>query len=151
MPFTARGQTIKPVPVQQPHPPLWIGGNATVVRDRVARWAQGWAPLQGGAVLFRTARTAPITSESELAEMIRDLWDRIDAAGRSRDEVDIIATGGAERPGRDAGAEEHIDAIGRLAAMGVTWTSAPLDQSSVAAARDGLARYGAEVLARIDR
>jgi probable F420-dependent oxidoreductase len=149
--FTARGQIIKPVPVQQPHPPLWIGGNATVVRERVARWAQGWAPLQGGPVLFRTTRTAPITSESELAEMIRDLWNRIDAAGRSRDEVDIIATGGAERPGRDAGADEHIDAIGRLAAMGVTWTSAPLDQSSVAAARDGLARYGAEVLARIDR
>ena len=149
--FKAVGQTLKPAQVQQPHPPLWIGGNAAVVRDRVARWAQGWAPLMGGPVLFRTARTAPITSDAELAEMIRDLWDRIEAAGRKRDEVDIIATGSPERPGPEAGAEERIDAIGRLADMGVTWTSAPLDRSGFAAAREGLARFGAEVLARVDR
>lgn len=149
--FKAVGQTIRPAPVQKPHPPLWVGGNAAVVRDRVARWAQGWAPLQGGDVLFRTTKTAPITSNAALADMIRDLGDRLEAAGRGRHDVDIVATGGPERPGLGAGADQQADAIADLARIGVTWTSVPLDQSSFAAARESLDRFRSEVLVRLDR
>ena len=33
-----------PKPVQKPHPPVLLGGNAPNVLQRVARWADGWLP-----------------------------------------------------------------------------------------------------------
>ena len=33
-----------PKPVQQPHPPVLLGGNAPNVLQRVSRWADGWLP-----------------------------------------------------------------------------------------------------------
>src|SRR5260221_777471 len=42
--FIARGQIIMPGPVQKPHPPLWVGGNAAMSRERVSRGGQVWAP-----------------------------------------------------------------------------------------------------------
>jgi len=33
-----------PKPVQKPHPPVLLGGNATNVLQRVARWGDGWLP-----------------------------------------------------------------------------------------------------------
>jgi probable F420-dependent oxidoreductase len=33
-----------PKPLQQPHPPIYLGGKAPNVLKRVAAWAEGWAP-----------------------------------------------------------------------------------------------------------
>ncbi len=33
-----------PKPIQKPHPPVLLGGNAPNVLQRVARWADGWLP-----------------------------------------------------------------------------------------------------------
>jgi probable F420-dependent oxidoreductase len=38
----ADGVTLLPRPVQQPRPPLWVGGNATAAMRRAARFADGW-------------------------------------------------------------------------------------------------------------
>lgn len=61
--FTALGVTLDPGPVTKPHPPIWLGGNARIVRDRVARWGFGWSPMQGGELLARTARTVAIETD----------------------------------------------------------------------------------------
>jgi len=147
--FRAVGQTITPGPVQKPHPPLWLGGNAQVVRERVARWGQGWAPLLGSTTLARTARTRSIGSDEELAGMIRDLGDRLEANLRPRDDIDILAGGIDDRPGLGTSAEQQVDAIGRLAALGVTWTQVPLDRASFGAALESVRRFGADVLSRV--
>ena len=34
-----------PLPVQQPHPPIWVGGNTVPALRRVARWGDGWQPV----------------------------------------------------------------------------------------------------------
>ena len=34
-----------PLPVQKPHPPLWVGGNSLAALRRVARWGDGWQPV----------------------------------------------------------------------------------------------------------
>ena len=82
--FKAIGQIIKPRPVSKPYPRLWLGGNAKIVLDRVARWGNGWAPLLGGGeTLARTTRTAVIGDEEKLASMIGDLGERLEANGRS--------------------------------------------------------------------
>ena len=44
--------TLLPRPIQKPHPPIWIGGQAELVLRRVGRWADGFIPV------FLTPETA---------------------------------------------------------------------------------------------
>jgi probable F420-dependent oxidoreductase len=49
--YTLNGAVCDPPPVQEPHPPLWIGGEGDRVQRIAARWAQGlnvrwWSPQQ---------------------------------------------------------------------------------------------------------
>jgi len=47
--------------------------------------------------------------------------------------------------------EERLDALGRLAALGVTWTSFRFPHDSFAGAVDAVRRYGDEIIAKADR
>ena len=140
--FTARGQIVKPAPVSTPHPPLWIGGNATIVRNRVASWAQGWSPLMGPAVLSTTTRTPPVSNNDELLAMMADLAGRLEANGRSLADIDVMSASYQISP------EHWIDEIGQLGEAGVTWTVLPLDIRSVEGALDQVRRFGEEVVAK---
>ena len=40
-----RGTSMRPRPVQQPHPPIWIGGNSTAAIRRAVERGQGWVPF----------------------------------------------------------------------------------------------------------
>jgi probable F420-dependent oxidoreductase len=144
--FTAVGATMTPGPVQRPHPPLWVGGNSTLSRDRVARWGQGWSPMQGSAALARTTRTAVIESDDDLVRMITDLAERLAANGRGLEDIDIHASSagmGAEST------EERIDALSRLSELGVTWSNASVSHTSVSEALDQLQQFGEEVVAKL--
>jgi probable F420-dependent oxidoreductase len=47
-----------PKPVQQPHPPLYIGGYSDAALRRVARFGQGWFPFGVDIATFSERRTA---------------------------------------------------------------------------------------------
>jgi probable F420-dependent oxidoreductase len=145
--FTARGVTMSPGPVQKPHPPLWLGGNAKVVRDRVAEWGNGWAPLLGGPQLVKTTRTRAIDGDEEFALLIAQIRDQMADNGRDPATLDVM--GGSMTPlPADASVDQQIDAMGRLAEMGVTWTFLPFPRSSFAAALDGIRQYGEEIISK---
>lgn len=149
--FTAVGVGLEPRPVQRPHPPLWLGGNARLVRQRVARWGQGWNPMiGGGALLARTARTRAIDTDAELAALIREIKTEMVEHGRDPETLDVAA-GSPTPPPADASVEERLDALGRLAELGVTWTSFRFPHDSVAGAVDAVRRYGDEIIAKADR
>jgi probable F420-dependent oxidoreductase len=144
--FRAYGVTHTPKPVQKPHPPLWLGGNAAVVRRRVAEWAQGWAPLLGGPELLQTARTRSISGLDELAALIAGVRDDCAAAGRDPSLLDFVS-GNPEPLPDGASDEQRIDATGRLAEIGVTWTSLPVPRASFEAAIDGIEAAAAFIAA----
>ena len=50
--FSARGQSVYPKPA--PVPPIWIGGNSALSRQRVATAADGWTPFRAPAQLAAT-------------------------------------------------------------------------------------------------
>lgn len=45
--YTANGVTLAPRPVQQPRPPIWVGGNSNASLRRAARW-DGWIADSAG-------------------------------------------------------------------------------------------------------
>ena len=69
----------EPKPVQQPHPPVILGGNAKNVLQRVVRWGDGWMPLGVTPEDIKKARA----TLSELAEV----------AGRDPNSISITVFG----------------------------------------------------------
>ena len=48
-----------PKPVQKPHPPVLLGGNAPNVLQRVARWGDGWLPTRVSPAQVEEGRNNP--------------------------------------------------------------------------------------------
>ena len=42
--FQLDGAMINPLPVQQPHPPVWVSGRRDAAMRRAARFGEGWVP-----------------------------------------------------------------------------------------------------------
>ncbi len=118
--WPASGMGVSPRPVQQPRPPIWIGGSSTPAIRRTAALGDGWLP-QG-------------TPHSELAGQIAELRRlREELRGGAPLDIGTIAepiylngpgTGGdagRELPGwaLTGGAEEVASSLRELVAMGV--------------------------------
>jgi probable F420-dependent oxidoreductase len=144
--FTARDQTANPKPG---HVPIWIGGNSALSRRRVATSADGWSPFPAPAVLARTAKTPVLETVDDLKPMLDHLWRHVDEAGRDRSAIDISMQAlGCAPPGDDAfDPEQHLDTLGTLAELGVTWTSIGLPGQSLDSALEALEQYATTVIA----
>jgi probable F420-dependent oxidoreductase len=73
--FTLIDCEMFPKPIQQPHPPIHIGGETNAALRRAARMSQGWHTFN--------------RSPAELAEGLAILDPLLDAAGRSRSDLRI--------------------------------------------------------------
>src|SRR5262249_10160525 len=143
---TARGITAHPRPPNCP--PIWIGGNTTASRQRVALYGDGWCPFPAPPQLARTAGTAVIDSEQRLTDGIDDLRRRCDAAGRVSSAIDITFTNfeGGSPANDEFNADAYLGGLEKLAALGVTWVSVHLPGDSVAHALDTLERFRTQVV-----
>jgi probable F420-dependent oxidoreductase len=145
--FTAPGQALVPPPVQLPHPPIWIGGNSTKARERVAQYAQGWAPLLTEDQMAATTRTASIDSVDRLAEKIADLRQRVEAAGRDPEAIDVQIQWQAASS-MEADPAEALHVIEQLGKAGVTWLCLTPPNRDADQAIDTLGRYRDEVVSQ---
>jgi probable F420-dependent oxidoreductase len=141
--FSAKGITAHPRPVSDPHPPIWIGGNTTTARRRVALYGDGWCPFPAPPQLAQTAGTASITSTEQLCTAIDDLRRRCDAAGRDFSTIDITFTNfeGGSPTDDKFNADAYLGGVEKLAAQGVTWLSVGLPGDSMAHALETLERF----------
>jgi probable F420-dependent oxidoreductase len=73
--FTAVDNVLQPLPFQQPHPPVLIGGNSTAAIRRAVTMAQGWIPMPSPASSAKMLGTPGI-------ENLDDLRGRIAIATR---------------------------------------------------------------------
>jgi probable F420-dependent oxidoreductase len=143
--FTASGVSSNPKPGSVT---VWIGGNSTLTRRRVARYGNGWNPFPAPPQLAKTSRTPPLEGLDDLAPMLDHLWREVDAAGRDRATFDVAFGTGLRGPGEDdfqAGA--HLGALDDMAALGVTWNGISVPGDSLDHAIESLEQYGAEVIA----
>jgi probable F420-dependent oxidoreductase len=144
--FTATGQSVNPKPRRVP---VWIGGNSALSRRRVARTGDCWTPFPASATLARTARTPVLESIDDLVPMLDHLWRCVEEAGRDPDDIDVsMAALGCAAPGEDGfDPQRHLDALGALAEVGVTWTSTSVPGDGLARAVEALEQYAATVIA----
>ncbi len=91
-----------PKPVQQPHPPVWIGGGKATLAH-VAEWGDGWMPIEGVMPVPR---------------LIGRLRDLADDAGREPGEITIYLSGCPREPAK---LEEYLAAGVAGVTLGVGW------------------------------
>jgi hypothetical protein len=95
-----------PKPVQQPHPPIWIGGGSPAALRRAARFGDGWVAV-------------PRPTLDDLARDIVEIHRRAEDAGRDPGSLGIASGGGA------SSIDDLLDRLPRLERIGVTITSVP--------------------------
>ncbi|MCV7410094.1 LLM class F420-dependent oxidoreductase [Mycobacterium florentinum] len=144
--FSARGITAHPRPASSP--PIWIGGNTTTARQRVAQYGDGWCPFPAPPQLAQTAGTAAITTTEQLAAAIDDLRRRCDAAGRDWSSIDITFANpeGGSPAADEFNADAYLEGLDNLAKLGVTWTSVHLPGDSMAHVLETLDRFRTVVI-----
>lgn len=150
--FTAKEQSYRPAPIQE-RAPLWIGGNSSIAKNRVAKYAVGWAPMLADPAVAQTSRTPAITTVDQLAEHIVDVCGRVAAAGRDPSTIDICggdgpAGGVIGHGGKWFEAERSLDWVGQMTEIGVTWINTGASSMDHAANLEALAAYGEQVIAK---
>ena len=97
-----RDMMVAPRPVQQPRPPLWVGGNTVAMAQRAGRRGDGWVPWQ--IALEDFAERARIAREAHRASERAGAFTVVApvAAGRVEHPDGLIRTLAAWR---DAGAD----------------------------------------------
>ncbi len=146
--FRAAGNRMLPLPVQKPHPPVWVGGNSRRAMRRAVDHAQGWSPFPIPARYSGRTRTDAIESIADLAAKISILRDLAAAAGRAEPlDVNFVPFGFGMNTREPLVADDFCEQVERLEAIGVTWLSLGLPFRDRTEYEQIVARFGEEVIA----
>ncbi|MYB41650.1 MAG: LLM class flavin-dependent oxidoreductase [Chloroflexi bacterium] len=120
--FRFEGITMEPKPVQQPHPPIWVGGrpggietgpdgeprfkSTTGAIQRAAKYADAWDPYYMTPEMYRESVTAIRAHASEIGRDISGMEWALTTFWLMRDSYDeaLEAAAGKLRYGRDLSA-----------------------------------------------
>jgi probable F420-dependent oxidoreductase len=147
--FAARGVRALPKPAQDPVP-IWFGGNSKLTRRRVAESVQGWMPMPNPPAMARAVRSPELSSNADLAEMLRYLREHAAAVGRT-EPIDVMFMSSAGgRPGDpDFDARARLDDLAEQAELGVTWQGVNGHEGTRQQAFDALHQYADTVIAKL--
>lgn len=146
--FTAAANTALPRPVQQPHPPLWIGGNSRRAIRRAVELGDGWAPMPNPARSARRRHSPPLETVDDLRRGVEYARAHGEVVGRAKPleivfiplGLDMLSAGGYEPAAVLAG-------IAELEEAGVTYLVVSFPAETRAGFCQELARFGQEVIA----
>jgi probable F420-dependent oxidoreductase len=145
--FEALGVIHDPLPVQLPHPPIWIGGSSRASRRRVARYGSGWAPLRTDPNFAKVVRTAELSTTQDIGAAIVDLRGLVEEAGRDPREISVQLDGFGSI-GDPSG--PAIDKAQELAAVGVTHVVVRPPSGPASAVVAEMERFGCEVIEKLE-
>ena len=125
--FDVVGNTMLPRPVQEPHPPMWVGGNSRRAIRRAVDLADGWVPMPNPAATAVRRHSPPLETLEDLRERISYARAYARSVGRSEPLTVAFSLGGLVEPGAGgrggagAGPEDALVALAEdLAAAGVS-------------------------------
>jgi len=144
------GVATLPRPLQQPHPPIWVGGNSKRAIRRAVELGQGWVPMPSPAAAAKHLHTPGLESLDDLRARIAYLHQQIDAAGRVAP-VDIcFMPSGLDMFARATpGPAKVLDDLAALAELGVTWATVTLPADTRQDLLVAIERFGTDVVGRL--
>jgi probable F420-dependent oxidoreductase len=134
---------VTPRCVQQPHPPIWIGGNSTAAIRRAVAHGDGWSPFPAAPRTAAAVDTASIADTATLASAITRYRALAAESGRSGP-LDVCFT-----PFTHPGHKNVVDPDAlvaeahELGEVGVTWLAFHLPAPSVGEFCDTVSTFGA--------
>lgn len=148
--FKAVGNTMRPRPLQRPHPPIWVGGNSKRAIRRAVERGDGWLPFPAPRRLARYIRTAPMETVSDLEKGIAYAREHAAAIGR-RAPLDIsFVPFGLEMFGEGTLEPEHfLEQVTELERIGVTWLAVTLPCTSRKQYCERASAFGEQILSRL--
>jgi probable F420-dependent oxidoreductase len=146
----APGNTMLPRPAQDPHPPIWVGGNSRRAIRRAVELADGWIPMPNPARAAARRHSPALETVDDLRARIAYAREHAAAVGRTRPLEVVFMPLGADMFGTaepDPGAV--ADSVAELAAAGVTYLTAGVHGDDRAAFVAAIHRYGERILPRL--
>jgi probable F420-dependent oxidoreductase len=77
--FQLKDATLEPKPYQDPHPPVWIGGNSEAIRKVAAELGDGWIPV--------------LPTPKQLADGVLQIKDVMKSVGRDSKKLQVAYGG----------------------------------------------------------
>ncbi len=144
--YDVAGAGFLPKPVQEPHPPIWIGGHTGPAIRRAAELGDGWMPIG--------LRPPAILEPEEMATKIARLRRLSVQAGRPEDAVDICfstnvsfaAPADPVRPMMQGLPEQIAADLRQYQDLGVSNFIFSFPGDSVAAQQEGMEQFSREVM-----
>jgi len=127
--FRSRGTTMRPRPVQQPHPPIWVGGNSRRAIRRAVESAQGWCPFPNPASTSVAVKTPKLETLDEFAELVAYVRSHATEVGRT-EPLDICFSPLSHTGLGDDGRDHFAEQLHGLEALGVTWVPVGVDAAT---------------------
>lgn len=153
--YRAVATVVRPLPLQLPQPPIWVGGNSVAAMRRAVRFGQGWSPMPSPRAAAPHLGTPGIEGVAELTRRIARLHELAAEAGRS-DPIEIaviprtMAGFASSGTGVDRWSSEAVlDEIGELRGAGGTALVVNLPGLELPAYLDALEQFAIEIVAKI--
>lgn len=143
-----------PKPVQQPHLPVWVGGEVGAARRRAGRLGNGWYPVAANPRF-------PLDTPALYRAGLDEVRSAADAAGRKDETIEaallaIYCRVGNEMKGRDGGrlaftgsTQAIIDDIAAYREQGLEHFLIGGDGFDLTGTIDHLERFASEVMAKV--
>jgi probable F420-dependent oxidoreductase len=144
-----------PLPVQDPHPPIWIGGESGPALRRTASLGDGWFPIGSNP-------RHPLDTRERYAAALARLRQVAEKCGRDPSEIDLAYsanwTYGADAMTADTGdrhaftgtAAELLDDIDAFGTMGVRHLMLNFQSRSFERTIARMEAFADEVIAKVD-
>jgi len=81
-----RDLKFEPKPVQEPHPPIWVGGETKPARRRAGQVGDGWYPVGNNP-------SSPYDNVERFAKGLADMHRYAEEAGRDPEKIEIALNG----------------------------------------------------------
>jgi probable F420-dependent oxidoreductase len=146
--YSARGIRIRPRPLQQPHPPLLVGGNSKRAIRRAVDLGDGWYPFFAPGGVSATARTTEMSGEEDLIAGIDYMRQYSEQSGRENPPT--IFTSSFPTAGEGWNPQAIIDRLGRFRELGIGGCATAIEGNTLQEWCDNARRYSEEVLSKLD-
>jgi probable F420-dependent oxidoreductase len=120
--FEAHDNFALPRPVQDPHPPIWIGGNSKRAIRRAVELADGWAPMPNPAQTAARRHSAAMETLEDLQVRIDYAADHARSVGRTAPLTVASSLGGLAMDTTATDIDDLlVETAEQLAGVGVTY------------------------------